>query len=59
MGIAKEMMMEHDEGDSANWRTWTCKHCKNTYKVNTKTKTNVNENGWRPECYEMLNNMEK
>jgi predicted SprT family Zn-dependent metalloprotease len=50
MGLIKDKIIEEAESNSANWRTWKCKHCKENYKVNIKTRTNVNEEGFCPDC---------
>ncbi len=50
MGRAKDEIMQRDESDSDNWRTRTCTHCGEHYKVNIKTGTNINEDDWCPDC---------
>lgn len=57
MGRAKNEMLERDENDSNNWRTWTCKHCNETYKVNIKTGTGKNEEGWCQDCRQKIMDM--
>jgi hypothetical protein len=54
MGVWKDDMIEKNETDSDNWRTWTCKYCGEKYKVNIVTGTNKHDDGYCPDCRNKL-----
>jgi len=54
MGISSERAFEHESKDPENWRTWKCKHCGENFRVNRKTKENIFDDGFCPECHYKL-----
>ena len=58
MDIDNEEMLDREEKNPENWRTWKCSHCGINYKVNLITRTAMNEEGWCPKCFQrIINNM--
>lgn len=57
MGQVKNVIHEYEENNSENWRTWKCRHCGEYYKVNIKTGTGINEEGWCFDCRATILNM--